>query len=296
MRYVPDELLSHLKGSARTTCWLLKLILKNGDEFGMTTLDRDVEYMGVNYSSNNGFDQSKIVTEGSYSVNNSQPKALLSISGDIPGITEQMIGNGQLDDAEWQLMLVNYENLDMGHVLIGEGDVGQVNMVDGVMYMPELLDIMMRLRQPIGHFTSRSCRAIFGSMDVGQTMCGFPADNLWVHAYVTAVSDEEPRRVFADGNASLSPFPTTARVRWYTGKNAGNRLYQVEAYDPNTGTISLIEPTSFPISIGDEYHIRPDCDKSPGMCRMYNNWIHFKGENLIPGEGTGLSTPGSSVY
>lgn len=294
MRQISSQLREYLGGPARTTCWLLRLVLRDGRVFGITTLDRDIEYAGGTFHAANGFDPSKIVTDSTMSVNNSQPRALLS--ADVPGITAEMVAAGELDEATWDVVLVNYEDLGMGHVVIGSGDVGQVNVVNGVIYLPELLDIMMRLRQPIGHFTSRMCRATFGTPANSMTGCGVDAEALWVAGEVTGVSAEEPFRVFADSAKPLDPFPDRARVQWLSGPNAGSRLYQVEAYGDVTGTLALIEPTPFPIEAGHAFRVRPDCDKSPDACTAYGNWLNYKGENLIPsGEGAAVLTPGAGI-
>lgn len=294
MRSVPAALQAHLDSPTRTTCWLLKITLKDGRGYGMTTLDRDVEYLDTTYYAATGFDPSRIVTDSSTSVNNAQPTGFLS--GGIPGITLSMAAGGELDDAKWSLLMVNYEDLSMGHVVIGAGDLGEVTIVNDSIYMPELLDITMRLRQPIGHFTSRTCRAVFGTPANSMTGCGVNVDTMWVSGEVTGVSVDEPKRVFADSSKPLNPFPNRVRLQWLSGDNAGSRMYQVEAYGSSTGTMSLVEPTPFDIYEGDEYRIRPDCDKTPDDCKTYGNWPNYKGENLIPsGDGGGLLTPGASV-
>src|SRR5690606_34293922 len=117
--------------------------------YGMTTLNEDVVYDGVTYSSINGFDPSTIATDTGLSVDNSEVKALLS--ADIPGITTQMAKAGKLDDAEWEMLLVNWQDLTMGHVVLDAGDVGEVRVVEDMIYMPELVSSAMRLRQSIGH-------------------------------------------------------------------------------------------------------------------------------------------------
>ena len=71
-RKIPPALLAHLQQTVTTTCRLLRFTLRDGRVFGMTTLDRDVEYLGVTYSSVNGFDPSIIATDTGLSVDNSE--------------------------------------------------------------------------------------------------------------------------------------------------------------------------------------------------------------------------------
>lgn len=292
-RAISAALKAHLAGSVTSTCRLLRIILNDGRIFGITTLDRNVEYQGVVYVGSNGFDPSIIATDSGLSVDNAEAYALLQ--ADVPGITLEMVASGELDDAQWEMLLINYMDTSMGHVILDAGDLGEVNVEDGVVYVPEMLSFVMRLRQPIGHFWSRHCRAIFGSPATGQTGCGFNTDPLWIAGTVTGVADE-PNLVFADTALVLDPVPNTARVQWLTGPNAGTRLYQVEGYSETSGTVALVEPTPFPIAVGHEYRFRADCDKYPATCKLYGNWLNYKGESLIPvGEGTAVLTPSASV-
>ena len=98
-RNVPPALLAHLQQSVTTTCRLLRITLNDGRVFGMTTLDREVEYLGVTYSAVNGFDPSITATDTGLSVDNAEAYALLS--ADVPGITVEMVAAGELDDAQW---------------------------------------------------------------------------------------------------------------------------------------------------------------------------------------------------
>lgn len=292
-RAISEPLRYHLAESVTTTCKLLRIILSDGREFGLTTLDRDVEYQGLTYVAANGFDPSIIATDAGLSVDNAEAYALLS--ADIPGITAEMVASGDLDDAQWEMMLINYRDVSMGHVLLDAGDLGEVNIENGIVYVPELLSFAMRLRQPIGNYYSRNCRAVFGSPEHGQTGCGVDTDPLWLNGTVTGVADE-PNLIFADTNLVLNPVPNTARVQWLTGPNSGSRLYQVEGYSEASGTIALVEPTPFAIAQGHQFRIRPDCDKFPATCKGYNNWLNFKGEPLIPvGEGMAILTPNASI-
>lgn len=292
-RNIPSALLAHLQEPVTTTCRLLRFTLKDGRVFGMTTLDREIEYEDVVYSAIQGFDPSIIATDAGLSVDNGEAKALLAT--ELPGITYEMVYAGEIDDAQWTMMIVNWRDLSMGHAIIDAGDTGEVTVQDDVIWMPELLSYAMRLRQSIGSVYSRRCRAIFGTPANSHTGCGVDADALWVSGTVTGIGDE-PRRVFADAVINLPTIPLPGRLRWLTGRNASSRLYQIEAFSEQSGTIGLLEPTPFDIEAGDEFEIRPDCDKSPASCTAYGNWLNYKGENLIPvGDGVESLTPQSQV-
>lgn len=294
MRQIPPALKAHLQQPVTTTCRLLKLILRDGQVFGLTTLDRNVDYDGVVYVAMNGFDPSVIATDTGLSVDNGEVTALLA--ADVPGVTLEMALAGELDDAQWELRLINWADLSMGHMVIDAGDIGEVTTVGESIYIPELLSYAMRLKQAIGHVWSRRCRATFGTPAGSQTGCGVNAESMWKAGTVTGVG-AEPRAVFADTGLVISPEPVPGRLRWLSGPNKSTRLYQVEGYSAVSGTIALLEPVPFVIAAGHQYEIRRDCNKSPSFCTAYGNYINYKGEPYIPvGDGLETMTPSAQVF
>lgn len=300
MRTVPVALQSHLDGAGTTTCRLLKVMLRNGTSYGITTLDRDIVYNdgsgSLTYVATNGFDASDISADVGYTVDNSEGYAL--ISSDVPGVTVEMVEAGDLDDALWVCYLVNFNDLTMGHVLLDAGDLGDVRTRYGMVWIPELLSYAMRLRQPIGSVWSRKCRAIYGTPAASQTGCGVDVTPLWVNGEVIAVGAESDRTFIGDADYNGSPpLPSNypARLEWITGDNAG-REYSVEEVD--SSGISLNETTGYPIQVGDTYRIRRDCRKFyvEDCIELNDNGINFKGEPLIPvGDASQIQFPGAQL-
>lgn len=299
MRNIPVALQAHLDQASTTTGRLLKIILKNGDIYGLAALDRNVVYDDgddeVNYRATNGFDPSTLSADIGYSVDNAESYALTAV--DSSGITPEQVAAGELDDAQWKCYLVNYEDLSMGHVLLDAGDVGEVRTRYGKSWTAELLSYVMRLRQPIGHVYSRTCRAEFGSPADSQTGCGIDMAPLWVSGEVLSVGAETNRTftgdVVVDSSFPIAPVP--GRVEWLTGANVG-RLYAIESFD--AGEVTLSETTPYAIEASDTFRIRPDCRKryAEDCIAVWDNGINFKGEPLIPvGDGVSIQVPGGQL-
>lgn len=291
-RTVPTALQTHLDGAVTTTCRLLRIQLRDGRVFGVTSLDADVTYNdgrgSITYSANQGVDPSALSSDSDLSVSNAEAQSLLVTTGS--GITEAMIEAGELRDAEWTLYLVNYRNLANGHAILGAGDVGEVTKRWGLVWMPELLSYSVRLRQPIGTHWSRTCRAIFGSAAEGQTGCGVAADTLWVSGTVSGVGAETDR-VFT-GSVVAGAF-VPGRVEWVSGQNVG-RIGIIDSFTAGTATLANAMP--YPIVNGNTYRIRPDCARTWAACTAYGNQLNFKGEPLIPsGDAASVSTPGAQT-
>src|SRR5574343_425410 len=133
MRRIPPALLAHLQQTVTSVCRLLRITLSDGRVFGVTTLDRNITYQSVTYSALNGFDTSIIATDTGLSVDNAEASALVSAT--VDGITSAMAANGELDNASWELYLVNWADLTMGHIVLDAGDLGEVTVVDGLTYI-----------------------------------------------------------------------------------------------------------------------------------------------------------------
>lgn len=297
MRTVPTRLFAHLQKNATTTCRLLKFILRSGLTYGLTTLDVDVVYDdgdgAITYSATNGFDPSTFSSDTGYSIDNAESYAMIT-QAPTPGVNTDMVNAGEFDDAQWICYLVNFEDLTMGHIILDGGDVGVVRTKYGMIWIPELLSYMMRLKQPVGSVYSRTCRAVFGTHAAQQTGCGVNTAPLWVTGTVVAVGAESDRVFTASAISEISPYP--GRVQWLTGANAG-REFAVEEEVVDM-VISLNETTSYAIEVGDSYRIRPDCFKryEEDCIGVYGNGPNFKGEPLIPvGDSSQVQTPGAQM-
>lgn len=303
-RTVPAPLQTHLNGTSTTTTRIVKIILKSGVTYGLAMLDRTIAYDDgfgeIDYIATNGFDPSTLSADIGYSVDNAEGYAL--ISDGVPGITLEMAERGELDDAKWICYLINFESLSDGHVILDGGDLGEVRTRYGMIWIPEFLSYIMRLRQPIGSVWSRLCRAIFGTPADSQTGCGIDLTSLWVNGEVLDVGAETDRVFDGDVVSGDSPLrlPVPGRIEWLTGNNTGQESsVEKVTSDVTIGyTIELIEPTVYPIEPGDTYRIRRDCAKQylRDCIGEWNNGINFKGEPLIPvGDAASNQVPGGQL-
>ncbi|MNZ27345.1 hypothetical protein D3C78_445610 [compost metagenome] len=294
MRRIPSALAALLESPTPCPCRLLRITLADGRIFGLTTLDQAVDYRGVTYSALHGFDCSVIASDTGVSVDNAEATALFAAT--VAGIEPSLVARGELDGATWEMLLIDWSNPAAGHVTLDAGDLGEVKVIDGMVYVPELLSYTVRLRQPVGGVWSRRCRATFGTAANGSAGCGVDAAAMWAAATVTGVDTDDPFRVFS-ATGLVGAAYTTGRVQWLTGDNAGSRVGTVEAFGGESGTVALFEALVFPVQLGDTFQIRADCNKSPSDCTAYGNFLNYKGEPFIPvGDGLETMTPGAQTF
>lgn len=298
-RHVPAALLAHLLQPTTTTTRLLKIIGRDGElVYGLAMLDQNVTYDDGDgdliYYATAGFDPSAFASDTGYSVDNAEGMAL--ISEEVPHVTVEMIEAGALDDGRWACYLVNWRDLTMGHILLDAGDLGEVRTRFGMVWIPELLSYMARLKQPVGSVWSRNrCRAIFGTPASSQTGCGVSLTPLWEEGEVLSVGAETDRMFTGSVGAADSPTPSNypARVQFLTGANAG-REFATESIEG--AQFTLTETTGYAIQVGDLYRRRLDCAKryTEDCDQRYSNRLNFKGEPLIPiGDSSAVQSPGA---
>ncbi len=313
-RNIPIALRPSIDAAAATTTMLLRIdpVKPGVASYGASMIDRAITYNDgvseITYSSAIGMQPSTFATSTDGSVDNGEASCLLP-EFEFP-ISESDIRAGAYDGATWTAYLVDFEHLDRGHVILGHGQIGQVKIQDdGQSFVEELFGLTKVLRQSLVERDSLSCRATFGSQELGSAgdapkqrfPCGFDATTLLVSGTVTAVGLE----IGVTFTASALPFAADAlnpgMVFWQTGANAG-RSNEVES-NTSDGVVTLAFKTDFPIQVGDTFQIRPDCNKiwSDGDHGCLRWWasqrsLHFRGEPHIPiGDAGQLNVPGASV-
>lgn len=295
-RTIPTQLLTDLRASATTMCYLLKIKPVSAPIFGVTSLDQDVTYDdgtgdgAITYLTRSGFTPSDVVTKADLSVNNAEVESLIA-QYPLDGVTMDAILRGDYDGARFSQYLVNYNRLTPGlHVILSAGTIGQISRVDDLACQIELRSLLQMLKQTsMVELTSLSCRAKFGD-----SQCKLPF--AWNAAKVQSIGAEADRTfsicapdgtpfTFADG------YFMPGIAVWTSGANDGFEI-EVEEFDGATQTVTLVFPVPTDVQIGDLLNIRRDCAKSKAACIAYGNIVNFRGEPEIPvGTGTDLQAP-----
>lgn len=315
-RDISPELQEFLDSGATTCTLLVKMVPRdpNYPSFGIAKLDQDVIYDDgdgdLTYYASVGMVPANLSSTSAMDVGNSQFSHLIP-EFSVP-IDETLIRAGVYDYAEYTAYLVNYEDLTMGHWIppAGHGQVGQIKIDNrGLSFQMELTDDTKQLKQTIVEKDSITCRAIFGSQPIGtgggvveqRFPCGKDLSGLWTNGDVTAVGLENTLNFTDSGLGLAANTAVPGMVEWLTGSNAG-RQYEVSAQS-GAGVIELQYETMFPIEVGDQFRIRPDCTKwveNHNGCKFHfgvPEWKnHYRGEPFIPiSDADQINTPGATV-
>lgn len=280
MKAISAPLLAHLQSGALTVakCW--KLTRTDGEVFGFTDHDVDLDIGGVIYDASSGFTPSDIETRGELQVAQLDADGMLRSEA----ITESGVTAGLWDFAEVEIFRVNYNDLTQGIEWIRRGWLGQVS-VGRTGIHAEIRGLAQALQQRIVETVQPGCLA-----DLFDARCKLIADDFDVPGSVGAILS--PQRQWTDAGLTQIPaYFTWGKVTWTAGSNVGLSM-EVRAHAAG-GNILLAQPMPYEISVGDSYIIWPGCQKrfAEDCGTKFSNQVNFRGFPHLPGGDVLLRGP-----
>jgi uncharacterized phage protein (TIGR02218 family) len=276
MKVLPAALQAHLNSGATTLCWAWRIERADGQAFGFTEHDRPLNFGGLEYEPDSGFDASEIRSTADLAVDAQEAAGALVSER----ITETDILDGRWDNAAIEVWRVNWANPEQ-RVLMRRGNIGQIRRGKAA-FVAEVRSLAHILNQTVGRTFQYYCDAA-----LGDARCGIDLDD---PAYrgegaIAAISADRVFHAsgiggFADGWFKLG------FIEWQTGANAGRRV-EIAGHRVSGGLVSieLFEAPVRPLTIGDQFIIRAGCDKQFATCKAkFANAINFRGFPHMPGE------------
>lgn len=270
MKTIPIGLLQHYASGSTTLARLVRVQRRDGAVYAFTDHDRPLTYGGLNYRPTSAFESSAIATRGELNVDNMDVVGVL----DDAGITEADIEAGLWDGASVTIREVNWSSLGDGANVLRAGTIGQVQRHGG-RYTAELRGLMQALQNNVGRVVLPACDAA-----LGDARCTVDIEALAATGSVTAVTG---RTQFADSSlAATAGYYTGGDVTFSTGLNAGVRI-EVKDHDTG-GALALQLPLPHDLTVGDDFTVRPGCDKTKATCiAKFSNLLNFRGFSFVPG-------------
>jgi uncharacterized phage protein (TIGR02218 family) len=315
LKTISDALKAHLSQGQMTCAYLWKVKRDDGVILGFTTHDLDIAYDNgdgdglVTYLGSTGLVNSAVAGNSDLSVDNCEAQAFL----DSPSMTESDLRAGLYDESVIKVMIVNWADLGMGHLLLRQGTVGIFKLKNGI-FNTELRGLAYKLTTVLGRTYGTLCRAQFGSGLNGIDTCD-DSRNLNVAQYLCRVDvtlyQQNGSVASAEDNRTIVPnvglvmrgsaTPTAAAASgWFndglitftSGELSGQKA---EVKDWDGTTLALYLPLQFTPAPGDTFTIEPGCNKTLGDCRdKFNNVINRRAEDFIPGMDQILNYPNAS--
>jgi uncharacterized phage protein (TIGR02218 family) len=314
MKTVSAALQAHFGQAVTTLAVLWKVTRQDGTVMGFTSLDQNINYLGVTYLASTGFLPNANETKSDMSVDNTEVSGFL----DSVNIKEADIRNGLYDYATIEQRIVNYMDFTQGDVIIRRGIIGTIKMVNGL-FTAEIRGLTQYLSTMVGSLFGPACRAELYS-DQSNTID--PGTKYLCHVkeadyQQTGSVSSAPNALSIIPNAGLvqkgsatpaNPAPagwfTDGTITFTSGVNNGFS-FEIKTWD--TTTIGLFLPMPAPPAPGDTFTIEPGCDKTPTAtgCLKFQgyssdglqtivattNIANFRGEPFIPGTDLILNYP-----
>ncbi|MGH6625138.1 MAG: DUF2163 domain-containing protein [Burkholderiaceae bacterium] len=263
MRAAGAALLAHYAQGSTTLarCW--KCLRADGQVFGFTSVDIDIEFEGVTYKAATGFTPSAMEGKLDMSVPNLEVQGFL----DSASITESDLLGGKWDNCEVEIFEVNYRDLTQGRMILATGKTGNVS-AGRVGFIVELRGLLQTLQQPVGGYYTKTCPANFGD-----SKCGYNVEALRVSGTVSGVTN---RAVFATALGQAADYFGAGVLTWTAGPNNGLKM-EISAFTAGLFTLNAAMP--FNIAVGDAFTVVPGCRKrrTEDCKTRWANVVNFRG-------------------
>lgn len=286
MKKIPTPLQVNLEKQGTSTCFLVKIVCKDGDALGFCSLDADLTFNdgehNLTYDSAQELFPQNLQQELDYSVDNTD------LLGWFNSTMETQVLAGKFDFAEVTIYRCAYLVLSSGVEVLAYGTVGEIDFMptsDGKRKV-EYRGLTQQLKTNVSQPWSLTCRAEFGD-----DRCGMPF--VWYNGTVSAVGDDPYTKFTTSGVAQPDDYFVLGVIEFLTGDNAGKEL-EVESWLAS-GIVQLSFLAPYPVAIGDTFRIRQDCDKTETSCKNYGNIINMRAESKTPVQDQAIMVPGAYI-
>jgi uncharacterized phage protein (TIGR02218 family) len=263
------------------TCW--EITRADAVVYRFTDHNTSLVFDGNTYTPTGGFRASAREREEGLSPQNLQLTGPLQVAA----ITDDDLRAGRFRRASIREVIVDWRYPWAGTIRDTRYLIREVKF-NGESWDFQLEGMLGRMQVRVGYNYERRCRW----QRLGDSNCGASlAGKMQTGRAVTTVSDD--RRVF---NSTISTgngdgYFDEGEIEFTSGDNIGV-IRDVKEYVEVNGVITLQIDTPFAIQTGDEFTIKPGCDRRATTCKTrFNNFNRFGGFPFIPGNDHFLTTP-----
>ncbi len=283
MNWDEQGLHEHLKSGLTTVCRCWAVSRKDGQTYGFTDHDRELQFGGLTFKASSGLTAAAIEQATGLSIDNTEAMGALSDAA----IREEDIEAGRFDGAAVWAWLVNWANPQQRKLQF-RGSFGELRRGGGAFHA-ELRGLTDLLNRPLGRIYQKPCTAVLGDKS-----CRFNvnAPGYWAEAEV----------VSAKGGAALllkgaeqygGGWFERGRLDVMSGKAEGlwGSIKQDKQITDGR-SVQLWTSIGGGLAVGDRVKLTVGCDKSMGTCRLkFNNMLNFQGFPDLPGEDWVMAVP-----
>lgn len=270
MRNISDGFRESLEDDSIILKKCFKIKLKNGTILAFTEFSEDIEFDGITYKS---FDVSNKKYSNFSDITTDDTEIIAVIDDD--SIKKEFILSNDFDDAEIEIFFVNVEHLEYGSVILTNGFIDSVSIVEDKVYF-NIKGKLSLLEKTIGDTYSPLCRAKFCDKK-----CSLNIANYKFTGEIASVIEDT---VFYTDDPIIKSkekdYFKYGYLKFTNGENIGRTI---EIKQSESGNITISASLVKKIKVGDEFDIFVGCDKKfETCCEKFNNAVNFRGEPNLP--------------
>lgn len=285
MKQIPIQLFEAYGKPSRSTCYLIKIVDRDGVAHGFACLDSIVRFddgeHNLTYYPDQELLPQNISQTAEMDVDNTQLK------GWFGGAVEQLVVAGRFRNAKVTIYRVMYTRPDFGGEIVAYGRVGEIEYGTraGGTRKVEYRSLKQQLKQHLNPLYSLTCRAEYGDEDCGKAF-------VWHNGTVLTVTDQF-FQFRLSGVVQPANYFSLGVINILDGDNAGLEL-EVETWAAD-GWLTVSIGAPYPITVGTAVRIRQDCDKTATTCKARGNILNMRAEHLTPVEEQSIMVPGAYI-
>lgn len=277
-------LVAHLAEGVTTVCRAWELARADGVRLGFTDHDESLNFDGLTYSAQSGFDARALEYGLGLAVGNSEVLGALSDAA----IREEDIALGRYDGAEVTEWLVNWNDPTMRRIRFC-GRLGEIHREDG-RFRAELRSLSADLGTPIARTIQPLCSARLGDARCGVDLT---AGERQVEGAVVSVFDD---RIALNLDAAPEEgWFARGVLQVLSGVAVGIETTVLSDKIADDGLREIALEDALPLVGGDRLLLTAGCDGTPDNCQAkFDNFINFRGFPYVPGEDWRMRVPRAS--
>lgn len=276
---------SRLGDEASNIALCVRIVRRDGTQFGFSTWDQEFDFEFVNNTDAHG--AITYYPHGAFSPSDSSSSSTLSVDNmEIAGVlsseslSSSELSIGLFEEAEVTFFRLDPENLSEGEMIDKRGYIGQITLTEDT-YKAELLSVAAFYKRNVGtissptctvkRFCNEQCKLVEGDFTFAATVYG------------TVLPRDTVLDLTITGTLPANDKWTNGLVRvTYLGNSFEREIREVVNSVSGRKTITLKEPFGFALT-GLTGSIIQGCDRAIASCIAFGNAINFRGMPHLPG-------------
>lgn len=290
----PAGLLACLRSETPTTALCWRVVKNDGSQIRGT--DHDVDLPLGGFESGGTYYASSNITGSQFRSTDDLAVDNMEVGGAVPtddgsspptvtlDVTVRDIEAGLYQGATVYVYLVNWQAPSTDFVLWRRGYLGDISRDSDGKYSAEMRGVTQLMMQVFVRTYGERCEV----RQFGDDECKVPVEDYERTGTVTAVTNrrrfnttisvDNSEHVENDGG-----WFALGTITFTSGDNAGiTREIRRDDEEDTFGRLSTWDTFPYDVQIGDDFTIRPGCDRTYSTCRQkYDNLLNFRGYGIF---------------